>query len=781
MHGLAFRYSLFFVTASIIIFIIAFYYTFDFALKLMVDGAKREARTMTELTVSRIENIIRPIEQVPLTLVHSLDHAEPRYAEIHRLTGDVVLDDPVVFGSCMAFEPYVYKKGLYWFAPYSYETRAGLKMKILGSRDYDYFQQDWFRLPKLLNRPVWTEPYYDKGGGDTLMCTYAVPFYRTIKGKPEFRGVLTLDISLASLDRIVKSVKVYSSGYGFLVSHKGTVITHPETGFQNKNIRDITRRNAGVKTRMAVEAMLRGESGFVRVEGLKMNPEPSFIYYAPVASTDWSFAIIFEEKDLMAGLIDFIKRLLLIVGLSVLAILVVTILITRKFTRPITRLVEVTHRIGRGDFYAALPINRSKDEISQLTNAFALMQEELVTYIHNLRDATIAKEKIESELNVAHSIQMDILPRGFLQNDAWDLHALLDSAKAVGGDLYDFFFQDENHLVIAIGDVAGKGVPAALFMMVTRTLLRAKAISGQPIHEVMKGLNTELNKDNPHQMFVTFVAGILDLRTGVMEYCNAGHNVPLHADKNNRIEALRSRNGLPLGIFEAAEYSSQQFIFQPGDTLVLYTDGVTEAVDAAGAFYTEARLTDVISKADGSTASALTAGIEADVREFATGTEQSDDITLLVLKYKGSTGNNDDTMQTRSIRLTNQLSELDQIVAVLEDLSGQWNIPPKVMMELNLVVEELFTNIVFYAFEKDTEHVILLDFELQDAHTLRLTIRDDGKPFNLLEKEVEDAFGKPLEERKIGGLGIHFVKEMMTAVEYQRTEAQNVVILTKNF
>lgn len=779
--GLAFRYSLFFLAAILLIFFIAFVYSYGYSSVLLLEGAEKDATILTQQTIARFENVLQPAELVPQTLVNAMENPNISYNDILRISREFVVQDTVVFGSCLAFEPYGYDKDQYWYAPYIYEKGKNVSTRLLGSSSYDYFKMDWYRLPKLLHKPVWTEPYFDKGGGNALMCTYSIPFYKTVNGINTFAGVLTMDISLDAFERMVKEIKVYKSGYGFLVSREGMIITSPLMVMENKNILEIARDRKGHEMIKAVKAMLAGKTGFTSTDGLEAKNHPSFLSYAPVASTGWSFGIVFPADELLDDLFRFFKKILWIFLYSILALLLATTMITRRLTRPIIRLVEATKMIGQGDFHAKLPFRKSKDEIAQLTNAFGVMQDELRNYVVSLQETTMAKEKIESELHVAHTIQMGMLPRGFNTPSNWELYATLDPAKAVGGDLYDFFYLDPEHLCIAIGDVAGKGVPASLFMMVTRTLLRAKAIAGIPINEVMQSINHELCQDNPNQMFVTFFAGIVHLKTGEMEFCNAGHNYPYILGPGGDIRQIKAKGGLPLGVNETMSYRSEKFCFKPREILVLTTDGITDALNASNDFFGETKLASSLASMANKNTKGLTDSLIIELKRFSLGTEQADDITILALQYKNPSVTNERPMETIQLKLKNQLSELDQIAVNLETLAEKWNIPGKIVMEINLVLEELFTNVLFYAFDDKDEHDINLDFILIDVHQLQIRIEDNGKPFNLLEKKVNDVFDKPLEDRQIGGLGIHFVREMMNSVEYQRADNKNIVILTKNF
>ncbi|MEI6436114.1 MAG: SpoIIE family protein phosphatase [Bacteroidota bacterium] len=781
IRGLAFRYSLFFLVAIMIILFFPLVIGYGFSSILLLEKAKTEATILTKQTVAQFENVLQPTELVPQTLVQAMENPNISYSEVLRIARDFIIHDPFVFGTCLAFEPYLFNRDQYWCAPYAFEKNGKIQTRVLGSGNYDYFKMDWYRLPKLLNKPVWTEPYYDEGGGDTLMCTYSTPIYRKINGQRTFTGVLTMDVSLSGFAHIVKSINIFKTGYGFLVSRQGKIITSPKTVMNNQNIIDLAIAGRGRGTQIAIRQMLKGKSDFKDMDGIESKKNPSFLSFAPVSNTGWSFGIVFPKEELFDDLYTFLKFMSWIFGISILVLLLTTIFITRRMTRPIVRLVEATHKIGQGDFNAKLPIRKSRDEVAQLTRAFGVMQNELRSYIHNLEETTTAKEKIESELQVAHNIQMGMLPRGFKTPENWDLFATLDPAKAVGGDLYDFFYLDDDHLFIAIGDVAGKGVPASLFMMVTRTLLRAKATARLPLNQLMSSLNDELCKENPNEMFVTFFAGIVDLKSGVMEFCNAGHNYPYILHENGKLDQLKIRNGLPLGIFANSTYTTTTYSFNPSEILVMTTDGITDALNGANNFFGEAHLASFLTSLAKKDTKSLTDLLIAEVKRFSTGTEQADDITILALQYKDLLRKTSQAMQTYHLTLLNQVTELESLEAKIEELAEIWQIPIKVVMEINLVLEELFTNVVFYGYDDHETHLIKIEFHLIDEHQIQLRLEDDGKPFNLLEKNTGNVMDQPLSERQIGGLGIHFVKEMMNNIEYQRMGNNNIILLTKMF
>jgi len=240
--GLTLRYSLFLLSAILFIFSIAFFYTLEFTMNILDNDAMQRASNITDLTISRITNVIRPVEQVPNALALALESERPDYKNIMEIAKDFVREDSLAFGTALAFEPYMHDAKHYRYCPYFFESRDRIIQKDLASPEYDYFSRDWYRIPKMLGTPVWSEPYYDKGGGDTLMCTYSVPFFREIKGKRTFAGVITMDISLKTFKHIINSANVYQTGFSFLVSHGGKFITYPHGEYINTDIHNLASR-----------------------------------------------------------------------------------------------------------------------------------------------------------------------------------------------------------------------------------------------------------------------------------------------------------------------------------------------------------------------------------------------------------------------------------------------------------------------------------------------------------------------------------------------------------
>ncbi|MFH1350079.1 MAG: SpoIIE family protein phosphatase [Pseudomonadota bacterium] len=331
------------------------------------------------------------------------------------------------------------------------------------------------------------------------------------------------------------------------------------------------------------------------------------------------------------------NRIRKIGGSTVLIAILLVFLFSYRSTRPLRKLIEGTHVVSKGEFDHVINVH-SRDEMGTLAQAFNNMVADLKKYTHDLAKATAARERIESELKIAHDIQMGILPKifpPFPDRKEFEIYATLEPAKEVGGDLYDFFFMDDDHLCFTIGDVSGKGVPAAIFMAVCKTLIKMKASAKLTADKVIGRVNQDLSVENPSLQFVTLFLGVLNVRTGVLDYSNGGHNPPYLIRNNGDIEPLETTHGMALGVMEDFIYQSKKIVLQKGETLFLYTDGVTEAIDQKEELFSDERLKRELALLKDKDIEGISAGIIERIKTFSHGMPQADDITMLVLRYKG--------------------------------------------------------------------------------------------------------------------------------------------------
>jgi len=575
-RSVAFKLAFFILSSCAIIFTAIFIYNYAISRSILIEKIEDAARNLIAGTVSKIEAKILPAEKVPEYLSTAMASPETNKDVIAKLLRSTLENNPEIYGSAIAFEPYTFEKDLYYYSPYFYKDAAGVKAADLGTDSYDYFNREWYDVPKKLDSPAWSEPYYDTGGGETLMVTYSVPFYREVDGKKKFTGIVTADLSLSWLEEMVSSLKIGKTGYGFLVSKKGKLITHPDKSLiMNKS--SLNRTDTKINNHLfgISSEILEGGIGFIPAKD--PNTEKRiWIAYAPVPTTGWSLAAVFPKGELMEDLYN-LNKVVLIVGLMGLVFLsVVIILFANSITRPLKILALKTRNIAKGNMDFTLPGTDANDEIGKLTQAFRHMRTELKNYIEKLTKTTQEKEKIESELKIAASIQMSTLPKlipPYTGRAEFELYATMKPAKEVGGDFYDFYFIDDKHLAFVIGDVSGKGVPAAIFMAVAKTYIQSIAKIIKVPGEILSKVNTELINNDDSSMFVTVFFGILNIETGEICYANAGHNPPILIRKERDPEFFERKDGHMLGAFVDGTVGEGKIQFYPGDILYMYTDG----------------------------------------------------------------------------------------------------------------------------------------------------------------------------------------------------------------
>ena len=399
-----------------------------------------------------------------------------------------------------------------------------------------------------------------------------------------------------------------------------------------------------------------------------------------------------------------------------------------------------------------------------------------------LIEAYVEQQRMAETLKLAHEIQMSMVPKRFPpfpQRTDFDLYAVIEPAREVGGDFYDFLLLDEDHLGVAIGDVSGKGIPAALFMSVTKTLLRVIASKLRHPGAVLAELNKELCRDNDAGMFVTLFYGLFHLRTGELEYSSGGHNPPYVLLQNGAVEALPQTGGRALGVLEDVAYRAKQLTLRAGDGLFLYTDGVTEAMDSASNLFSEQRLQAVLQQAHTLSPTEVMQRVISAVKQFTRGAEQSDDITALALHYQGAARHDEvPPSEPTSILFKNQLSEIARLGQVVKTFVALHALPSKLAFELNVALEEILTNVISYGYADSGEHDIVLRLSCT-GEEVTTEVEDDGRPFNPLAAPPPD-ISKPLEERPVGGLGIHLVRKFMDSVEYRRQQGKNLLVMTKS-
>ena len=446
------------------------------------------------------------------------------------------------------------------------------------------------------------------------------------------------------------------------------------------------------------------------------------------------------------------------------------IIIKRVVVNQIKQINASLAKISSGNLSEEVNV-RSNEEFASLSNDINTTVETLKSYIAE------ASARIDKELEFAKSIQSSALPSifpAFPKRKDFDIFASMNTAKEVGGDFYDFYLTDENKLNFLIADVSGKGIPAAMFMMRAKTELKSLTETGMSLDEVFTKGNAALCEGNDAGMFVTAWQGCIDLETGIIKYVNAGHNPPLVRHQDGTFEYLKGRTGFVLAGMDTVKYRMQEIQMQPGDIIYLYTDGVTEATNAEEKLYSEERLQMLLNNSQFENVKNLCETVTADLDKFVGEADQFDDITMLSVQYFGP---------KPEVVIQHDRASIEDIPAVTEIIESELeklDCPMKTTIQMNIAIDEIYSNIAKFAYKDGNGPVTVKLAELDDPHGVKITFIDEGLPYNPVTKEDPDVT-LSAEERKIGGLGIFMVKKSMDDMQYQYINDKNILVLIKYF
>lgn len=596
----------------------------------VADEATKAAENLRDATIAKIENILQRVEMSVVSSSWLIRENLNDEEYLYHITRKMVEENPDIIGSAIAFDRYYFKDKLF-FSPYSFiDAESGqVRSKQLGTSQYDYFYMDWFQIPCLLGKPCWGEPYFDDGGADCLMATYSYPI-KDAEGK--VFAVITADISLDWISDILSSIKPYPNSSVMLISRNGSFINQSsDSNLRGETIFSILS-DTSIKDRNVLplaKAISRGETGKIRYI---RDGKASFAVFAPL-NNGWKASISCNYTEVLSRTfrIHIILVCLVIIGLLIL--FQSSYLIIRKLTKPLSHFTESALKVAKGNFDVELPLIKEDDEIRKLRDSFDYMQKSLKDYIGELQETTATKERIQSELNIANQIQMAMLPHDFPVTDRVGLLAMVRPAKEVGGDLYDFFLDNDKMLYFAVGDVSGKGVPASLLMAITRASFRFIAKMGLPMKDVVSKMNNALAESNANGMFVTLFVGKINLETGEFDYCNAGHNPIVIISPDGKAGFMKVKPNLAAGLFSDFPYEEESCTLEHGSRLVIYTDGVTEAERTDRSQFGDARLIEWSEKRCTlfSDSGEACEDLYSTVKQFTDGNEQNDDITIMTI------------------------------------------------------------------------------------------------------------------------------------------------------
>ena len=594
-------------------------------------------------TNDKIEGMLNKVE---VSAVNNLAEIQKNLGspdEVFQTLESELRLNPQIVGYGVGFNPDFFPEKGRWFEPYVVQRDQGqIEQLQIGSAQHDYLNAKWYLDALETGKGCWSDPYYDDAGAKTILCTFSAP---VVDDEGNTVGVFGADIplhwlyeELIRLDEQVNRTKLFGKKieneriYCFILGHDGVYIAHPERDRSlTGNYFDYAGTKMSEEYRQIGEEMLAGKKSnkTTFMDGIR-----SSVYYSPLSRAGWSMAIVVPTSALYRPGKIIATIILVLMGIGLLVTSLISGLSTRRATRPLKALAASAEEIAQGHFNTPLPEIKENDEIRLLRDSFEDMQHSLSSYIEKLTAATVQRASFENELNIARNIQMAMLPKTYPpypeRNDI-DIYGMLTPAKAVGGDMYDFVLRDEK-LFFCVGDVSGKGLPSALWMAMIVAVFRTQVVNEVRPEIIVTTLNNALSARNELMMFATFFLGVLDLTTGELTYCNAGHEAPLLLGGDHP-EFLKIDSNVPLGVMSEWPYRLQQKMLAPGTTLFLYTDGLTEAENKDHAQFGRDNVA-VVLNTQSTNAEMLVGTVTDAVQNFVGDAEQSDDLTLLAISYR---------------------------------------------------------------------------------------------------------------------------------------------------
>ena len=772
---LSIKVSLWVVFFAAIIFNVALGFLFYQAREAVREEAISKATQILKNTSIRVESILNRVEVASNMTMWLVQRHPDRADSMFVYSRGMLLNNPDFYNCSIAFEPYYFKDKGRYFSAYTKYIGDSIRTIQGGNDNYQYFYMDWYLMAKLLDKPSWTEPYMDidvATNTSEMVTSYCQPL-KNHQG--EVIGVINTSLSLNWLSHTISAVKPFPNSYSIMIGRGGTYFVHPDsTKITRQTIFTQTLEHPDTALTALGHAMQRGEEG---LKQMNIDGKDCYVFYKPLGQTGCSMAVVCPESDIFHGFDRLRNSVRAIVFVGLFLMLFFFIRVITSELQPLRRLAEEAETIASGQFDTQLPELQRIDEIGQLSQSFGNMQQSLVKYIEELKDTTIQKASIERDLSIASDIQMGMLPKKFPTKEDRDdvqLYASLTPAKAVGGDLFDFYFRDEK-LFFCIGDVSGKGVPASLFMAVTRSIFRTVSVHESMPDRIVTIMNRTIADMNKTNMFVTLFVGVLDLPTGRLHYCNAGHDAPLLVGAG--VGELSCDANIPVGFMPQWKYTLQEAHIFTGTTIFLFTDGLTEAEDINHAQFQMERVHEVAGQAlaqQMQEPKELIGSMTEAVHQFVGDAEQSDDLTMMAIQYIKQ---QHDVKLRKSIVLPNDVNEVSKLTAFVEEVCEAMGFDGALTAQLTLAIEEAVVNVMKYAYPPQKRGDVTIEAQSNDLR-LKFTIIDSGMPFDpTVRAEVDTTLSA--EDRPIGGLGIHLVRKIMDSINYERVDSLNVLTLRK--
>ena len=703
-----------------------YYYTrklMEAELEKRVEGELRLKAVLIKSTLNRSEDLLRDFIW---KLQAHLDFPDSARVTVGRMA---MLGNHLQ-GVAISFEPYYYPEKGRWYEPYARRSDDGeVEVTDIGGPEHDYLQADFYQKALVADEGIWIDPYTDNEGAKGRVTSFFMP----VRGQgSKVAGVAGVDVSIEWLRDTIDGRHIYHSSFVLLLTEAGRPIIQPEEGRVGKGAVEhvIALINDSTVSRKKSSS---GRSDLITFD--RDNRKGRVIFANMKGKPHWQLAIVCYDDEVFAPLNQLRLKMLLFMLLAF------------------------------GILLGVISIFRRKDE--------------------KLRKKEQEQEYLNKELQIASDVQQALLPQDKeeLKSDSVKVEGRLIPAKAVGGDLYNAFIRD-GKLFFCIGDVTGKGIPAAIIMAITQTLFRNIASRESNPARIMSELNQAACRNNKSNIFITLFIGVLDLPTGRLRYCNAGHEVPIVLSEELGVRSeefaaaipslLDVKPNLPIGIFADFSYEMQELKMGKGDTLFLYTDGLTEAKNAQKKLLGREHVMELVTAVGVTAPKVLVEGIVAQCKKFVGNTELSDDLTLLAISY---TPREVQYVLDETLTLPNDVKKVATLSTFVKDVMTRLGIGKPLASKLRLALEEAVVNVMEYAYPAGTKGDVNIRVT-SDGEQLRFIITDSGISFDPTEASKADTT-LSAEERPVGGLGILLVRELMDSINYERIDGKNVLRMIK--
>ena len=763
------------LAATMPIYSAALYMSYQATAERLENDAERDADQLAAQLAAGMDAVIRPIEGGIRTVASQLEEIDPPKEQYPARIRGILSAWPDVYGSTIAVD--VARENaatVQPFAPYLFRRAGDIAYSDLATASYAYRELPWYRSAADSQRPVWSLPYFDAGGGEAWMVTYSVPFFRRhADNRRLLAGVVTADLDLEWVRKAAATVQLASAGMGWLISPPAAHTFVTPIGATVQRIETFDPSLDANSIRDIGEQMLADRETF-RLLPASVSPQPAYLAARTLQTLDWRVMLIIPQSELLAEARTLLRRQLWLGAAGLVLLIAAISLVAAAIVRPVHALAVAVSTAGEDRLGFSLPDVPRRDEVGVLTAALRRMRDSLREHVE-LRAASLAEQaRLDRDLQIAASIQQSMLPKsGSCAIPAGvRVAAALLPARQVGGDLYDYFAVDDRTLLFAIADVSDKGIPAALFMARLAGLLRVLATSGKSPDRILHEINAHLVADNDACMFVTIGCGLLDVGNGHVRYASAGHELPFLRMAEGSVQPLVVENGPALGIDASAEYTVAESVIAPGDTLLLFTDGVTEAALPDESQFGSDRLAALLGEPQEGSPDELVRRV---VDTIAAEARATDDLTVLAISPSPP-------------RVTVQRKELATSWLIEPEISTagvgaaqQWlrsilaarAVAASRIGEAELIAEELLTNVVNAVEAHDGRAFLSLECELTPAQIV-MTVRDDGPPFDPLALAAPDLEGA-IEDRSVGGLGVILVRQLADSCRYSHVDGHNVM------